>query len=240
MIQNETLLIAAIFLGIDTAALIILLILKLKERSRRRKIRHFGDKAEEMVASYINENITPNYLFNHILLRIGSGATEIDHLLICRWGIFVIETKSHNGKIVTGKKEWIQYYGDKVIKFHSPILQNDTHIKAVENILKRKKSLAKIKVKGLIVFTSNKVYFSEKKSGVIKLDRLNFAIKYGGASKRYSAVTSHPKRCYLSKEKMKEIARIISENIDKSGKHKRMHEKALDSYNDFFNDNPLR
>lgn len=63
--------------------------------------------------------------------------TQIDHLIISRYGIFVIETKNYKGWIYGSEKN---KYWEKVIyqrkeKFYNPIHQNDGHIKAVQDYL---------------------------------------------------------------------------------------------------------
>ena len=44
-----------IFLAVDFAALLFFLLFWFQARARRRRIRHYGDKAEETVAEYIRE-----------------------------------------------------------------------------------------------------------------------------------------------------------------------------------------
>ena len=42
---------------------------------------------------------------NHITLRLGTGTTQIDHILLSRFGVFVIETKDYTGWIFGSKTE---------------------------------------------------------------------------------------------------------------------------------------
>ena len=42
--------------------------------------------------------VAPDYhLLNHVTLRLREGTTQIDHVLVSRFGIFVIETKDYRG-----------------------------------------------------------------------------------------------------------------------------------------------
>ena len=64
--------------------------------------------------------------------------SQIDHIIVSIYGIFVIETKGYKGKIYGDefKRTWSQYLGNKSYKFLNPFFQNYGHIKALENILK--------------------------------------------------------------------------------------------------------
>lgn len=38
-----------------------------------------------------------HHLLNHLTLPVGDGTTQIDHVLVSRFGVFVIETKDYRG-----------------------------------------------------------------------------------------------------------------------------------------------
>ena len=216
-----------IFLAVDAAALLIFLIFHLKSKARRRRILHFGDAAEKAVADEIERSFPRGVLLNDIYLPSGRGTTQIDHILICKWGVFVIETKSHNGRIVIGENEWVQHYGDKVVRFHSPVKQNEIHAKAIRSVLSEKKEFARIPVQGLIVFTSKRVSFSRKVKGVIKLDRLNGTIKTGDGSKKNQPYTASRSRAYLSADQIEGIQKLLLSASDESLIHRRQHDRAM-------------
>ena len=67
---------------------------------------------------------------------------QCDHIIISKFGVFVIETKNYSGKIVGKVKDekWKQILGKKTYEFYNPIMQNDTHINAVAQYLGIKKS----------------------------------------------------------------------------------------------------
>lgn len=217
-----------IFFVVDTVALLGLLIYKIAKEIKHRKIRHFGDRAEEEVAKTIREEFPGSILLNNVFLKTNRGSTQLDHILISKWGVFVIETKSHNGRINVGKKEWVQIYGDKVVRFHSPLLQNQSHIRALETLLQKHRSFRKIRVKGLVVFTSKKVSFSHRKDGVIRLSELSPYIKSGGESlNRRALLTAHPGRQYLTSQKMEALEKYIRKNRVKSTRKRNLHEKTV-------------
>ena len=78
-------------------------------------------------------------VINNLLLRTSSGSTtQIDHVVISQYGIFVIETKFYKGWIYGGENSefWTQnIYGNKYT-LRNPILQNAGHVRALRQLLK--------------------------------------------------------------------------------------------------------
>lgn len=80
--------------------------------------------------------------FNNIILKTPDGTTQIDHILISPYGVFVIETKSFKGWIFgdAHQKRWTQslfgpYRSSIKYQFQNPIHQNYKHVKAVQDFL---------------------------------------------------------------------------------------------------------
>jgi hypothetical protein len=76
----------------------------------------------------------------------GNGHTsQIDHVVVSKYGVFVIETKNISGHIYGSeyapkwKRYWkAWYYGvehSNDLEFDNPILQNEAHIKALSRII---------------------------------------------------------------------------------------------------------
>ncbi|MDV2886371.1 nuclease-related domain-containing protein [Alkalihalophilus pseudofirmus] len=61
-----------------------------------------------------------------------TGYSQIDHVVICPFGIFVIETKNYQGIIYEGKKFWSV---NGKFKMMNPFIQNYGHIKALESTI---------------------------------------------------------------------------------------------------------
>lgn len=64
-----------------------------------------------------------------------SGFSQIDHILICPYGIFVIETKNYKG-IIYGGKNRKQWSVNGKFKMLNPFLQNYGHIKILQFLLR--------------------------------------------------------------------------------------------------------
>lgn len=70
----------------------------------------FLNRGEAQVTRVIFSHFRgPDYhLMNHVTIRTNNGTTQIDHILVSRFGVFVIETKDHKGWIFAGAtdKTW--------------------------------------------------------------------------------------------------------------------------------------
>lgn len=101
-----------------------------------------GDIGELAVAFKLKDLDKEKYKIIHdIKLKNMGGSTsttQIDHIVISTYGIFVIETKSYKGKIYgkEGSRTWTQYLSNQKNTFMNPIFQNYAHTRAIENILK--------------------------------------------------------------------------------------------------------
>ena len=81
----------------------------------------------------------PHYiLMNDLTFEDGQGATtQIDHLLLSPFGLFVIETKNYKGWIFGGERQkmWTQKLYKQSYKFQNPLHQNYKHVKVLEQVL---------------------------------------------------------------------------------------------------------
>lgn len=65
------------------------------------------------------------------------GTTQVDHVIISRFGVFVIETKNMSGWIFGDEKQaqWTQVIYQWKNKFQNPLRQNYKHLKTLERLL---------------------------------------------------------------------------------------------------------
>lgn len=64
-------------------------------------------------------------------------ATQVDHIVVSRYGVFVIETKSFKGKVITDPCEpqtWQQIVGRRKYRLQNPLYQNHSHVKAIQRV----------------------------------------------------------------------------------------------------------
>ncbi|RDY29014.1 NERD domain-containing protein [Romboutsia weinsteinii] len=100
--------------------------------------------------------------------------TEVDMVLINKYGVFVIESKDYSGSIygIGNNKYWTQILGDKVRnRFYSPIYQNKSHI---IHMLKIIEDISINDVFSIIVFSERcKLKVTNIKSAYIKVIKRN-------------------------------------------------------------------
>ena len=74
---------------------------------------------------------------NNVTIPTPNGTTQIDHVIVSRYGIFVVETKNMNGWIFGDEKshQWTQSIFGKKYKFQNPLHQNYRHTKALSEFL---------------------------------------------------------------------------------------------------------
>lgn len=77
-------------------------------------------------------------VFSDVILPTRSATTQVDHIVLSRFGIFVIETKNMSGWIFGSldQAKWTQVLkGGKKRQFQNPINQNRGHVRAVKRVL---------------------------------------------------------------------------------------------------------
>lgn len=103
------------------------------------------------------------YIVNDLKLRISDDKTsQIDHIVINKRGVFVIETKNYSGRIYgrDDQREWVQVlnYGKVKNKFYNPLKQNNSHVYHISNILGNK-----YPVFSAVVFVKNNIRYIDSK-----------------------------------------------------------------------------
>lgn len=94
-----------------------------------------GRRGERMVRESLMGGLSDEYcLFNDLYLPLPDGSTtQVDHVVVSRYGVFVIETKSYSGWIFGAAQEafWTQVRYRKKYQFQNPLRQNYLHICAL-------------------------------------------------------------------------------------------------------------
>ena len=93
-----------------------------------------GKAGEKAVARRLKRLPEEAYKFiNDLMLPTSYGTTQLDHVVVSRYGIFVIETKNYKGYVYGGENAeyWTQNIRGNKYSTPNPIRQNNTHIKAL-------------------------------------------------------------------------------------------------------------
>ncbi len=80
---------------------------------------------------------------NNMTIAGSDGTTQIDHVIVSRFGIFVVEAKTMKGWIFgdTHSKLWSQFVYGKKFRFQNPLHQNHRHICVLSEYLNLQPSL---------------------------------------------------------------------------------------------------
>lgn len=115
-------------------------------------------------------------ILNNIMIKDEWGTHQIDHIVISKYGIFIIETKFYYGYITGNEysEQWLRKRGKSKIYFHNPIHQNYGHIKALANIL----NLNEDCFVSIVCFShTTKLNIKAKKAIITKVSYINDNIK---------------------------------------------------------------
>lgn len=110
------------------------------DRTTRSSPEYKGKVGEARVSFIVNRLIKQKggYLINDIVLPINKDrTTQIDHIYVSKYGVFVIETKAYQG-LIYGKENdenWYIYFGGQKYEMYNPVAQNKLHIAAVNTCI---------------------------------------------------------------------------------------------------------
>jgi restriction system protein len=96
------------------------------------------------------------HMINNVTLATEDGTTQVDHIIVSKFGVFVIETKNYAGWIFGSaqQKTWTQKFPRSSQKFQNPLHQNYKHARTLGNLL----GLEKDVIHSLIVFVGDSVF----------------------------------------------------------------------------------
>lgn len=155
---------------------VLILIIKLLSfmRERRKARQNEGELAMEAELSKL-------WFFRYrklhdIMLKNRDMTSQIDHVVVSRYGIFVIETKDFRGTVY-GKewdKNWTQKTPARQLVFQNPIHQNYGHLKAVERLVEE----YDLPIISIVAFSDKgKLNINVKDNYVVYIDEVNDIIK---------------------------------------------------------------
>ena len=142
-------------------------------RYRAYRAYSFQNQSEALLSRVVQTHLGPPdyHLLNHVTLRLKDGTTQIDHVLVSRFGVFVIETKDYKGWIFgdANQANWTQVLFRYRFRFQNPIFQNERHVRAVRALLD---FLPPEAIKSVVVFTGQAEFKTEVPQGVLHVSML--------------------------------------------------------------------
>jgi hypothetical protein len=97
----------------------------------------FGERAMSRSLSRLDSTIYHAFHDLYLPRPDGQGSTQLDHVVVSPFGIFVIETKNYRGWIFSSEKQpqWTQQIYRQKSRFQNPLHQNDLHVRALVECL---------------------------------------------------------------------------------------------------------
>ncbi|QTV05795.1 nuclease-related domain-containing protein [Faecalibacter bovis] len=136
-----------------------------------------GEEGEKIVRKKLNRLDKNKYtIINDVVFNINGKKSQIDHIVVSDFGIFVIETKNYKGAVYGSESSynWTQYLFKKQFKLYNPIKQNQGHIYALQHVLK---GLMPLDFISIIVFTNRSKLKVKAQTHVIYTQKLIRVIK---------------------------------------------------------------
>jgi len=153
------------------------------------------------------------HLIKNTTLPTEDGSTQIDHIIVSIYGIFVVETKNMKGWIFgsPNQKTWTQKIYKHTSKFQNPLHQNYKHVKTLQSLL----DTADDQIFSLIVFVGDSTFKTEMPENVT----------YGGG---YVKFIKSKTQLVLSESDVNEITKKIEDGrLTRSFKKNRDHVKHV-------------
>lgn len=152
-------------------------LLILEEALRRLKPVVKGAFGEAIVSGLLSRLPKDQYTVLHnVMLQTERGTSQLDHVVVSLYGIFVIEVKNYAGWITgtENSSQWTQTIYKKKSHFMNPIHQNYGHVKAMEALLQD----PSIPIYPIVTFAGDvKLKISVQKAKVVKYGYLTETIK---------------------------------------------------------------
>ena len=159
-----------------------------------------GCLGESLLHQHLCENLDSQqyFILHDIMLPANDGTTtQIDHIVVSQWGVFVIETKTYSGWIYGDEYEpqWTVVHFNRKDRFQNPLRQNFKHIATLSECL----GISKEFFKTLIAFSGESEFKTEMPQEVMLFGDVVDYIK------------EHSVETIIPPEQVKEVADTILE-----------------------------
>ena len=162
----------------------------------------------ELKTKFVNKLLLDeNYhIFNNVIIQTGIGPIQIDHVIVSKFGLFVIETKEKTGWIFGDhkrEKRTQSTYG-KIYQFQNPLRQNYCHIKSLSEFL----HIEHYKIHSLVIFWGDCEFKTSMPDNVLKGSIFDNNIKHYIQSKS---------RILLTTDEVDHICSLLKKAKDSAG-----------------------
>jgi hypothetical protein len=108
------------------------------------------------------------HAFNNLVIASRGHTTQIDHVIVSRFGVFVVETKNLTGWLFASQRDahWTQVHFNKKTRIRNPIHQNFGHVRALAEHL----CISPDKLHSVVVIRGSVEFKTPVPAGVITSD----------------------------------------------------------------------
>jgi hypothetical protein len=178
---------------------------------------HIGALGESRVARQLFDLDKDQYLvLNNVLLKYDNLISQIDHIVVSIYGIFVIETKNYNGWIFGNENSeyWTQVIYKFKSNFRNPIKQNWSHVYILKKILNDNNN---IKYHPIVVFSGN-----------AELKNIQSSVTVTYVELLYQIICDKSTVQYLRMDEVKRIyEKLLNYSIESNKKNKIEHKRQI-------------
>lgn len=153
-----------------------------------------------------------NYLKYHdLIIPSNNGTTQLDHLIISKFGLFIVETKNKTGWIFGNEhnRKWTQVIFNNKYKFQNPLYQIYRQKKVLSQFL----DLNENKIHTIVYFVGNCTFKTSLPKNVLNFGLVSFLKSYN--------------QNIISQEEINSITNKIKQLKSKKKFSKRDHIKSL-------------
>ncbi|MBE6337171.1 MAG: DNA-binding protein [Lentimicrobiaceae bacterium] len=167
-----------------------------------------GNIGERKISLRLHLLPTEYYLLDDVYLKVNENYVQIDHIVVSKYGIFVIETKNMKGWIFgTDKSEyWTKNMYGKKYSFRNPLKQNYYHVKTLQTLL----NIPQNKFVPIVVFMKG-ASLKCKTDGIVTTYR------------KLIRVVRNYKEIVFDDNEVQRIIYVLTESSIKDRKHKKEH-----------------
>jgi hypothetical protein len=134
--------------------------------------RYRGDIAESRVRRLLATGLERNLytVFNGLVLPSGGGTIPVDHLIVSKFGIFVIKSESARGWVSGGEfqQHWKQGLLGRAVRLDNPMHRNRLQVEALQHLL----DYPAMAFRPIVVLAGHKGFKTQMPDNVVPPERL--------------------------------------------------------------------
>lgn len=176
-----------------------------------KKIRGWFGEKKTSFYMWLSLNAKVYRRFHDFIIPAKNGTTQIDHLIVSPYGLFIVETKNRKGWIFGSERQqkWTQSLYGENYSFQNPLRQTFRQKKILSEFLGLNESI----IRTVIYFVSDCKFKTQLPPNVIK-SRLGKYIKQFDTT-------------VLSSEEVHQIAGVLEQHMTESSLTTRDHVRSL-------------